>query len=72
MPGLSGVERLSLDFSGERIADEWQGGAVDGTTWRELAPFIGARELPIGRALMSELSSAGWTTQGWTRGYYPV
>ena len=59
MPALSGVERLTLDFEGEMIADEWQDGAVDGTTWRELlAPFIGATELHICRALTWELSSA--------------
>ena len=59
MPALSGVERLTLDFDGEMIADEWQDGAVDGTTWRELlAPFTGARVLHICCALTWELSSA--------------
>jgi hypothetical protein len=59
MPALSSVERLALDFDGDGISAEWEGGAVDGTTWRELLrPFIGAKELHICRALTWELSSA--------------
>ncbi len=59
MPALFGVERLTLDYDGERILAEWQDGAVDGATWRELlGPFIGARELHICCALTWELSSA--------------
>ncbi|KAI9451454.1 hypothetical protein BJY52DRAFT_1352074 [Lactarius psammicola] len=59
MPTLSGVEGLTLDFDGQRIPTEWQGGAVDGTTWRELlGPFVGTREPRICQALAWELSFA--------------
>ncbi|KAI9435926.1 hypothetical protein H4582DRAFT_2161393 [Lactarius indigo] len=59
MPALSGVEGLTLDFEGRRIPTEWQDGAVDSATWRELlGPFIGARELRICHALVWELSFA--------------
>jgi hypothetical protein len=58
MPALSSVEQLTLDFNG-KIPAEWQGGAVDGTTWHELlGPFIRAKELHICRTLTWELSSA--------------
>ncbi|KAH9037017.1 hypothetical protein EDB84DRAFT_1577669 [Lactarius hengduanensis] len=57
MPMLSGVEGLTLDFDGHRIPTEWQDGAVDGATWRELLePFVGARKLRICHALVWELS----------------
>ncbi|KAH8999889.1 hypothetical protein EDB86DRAFT_3075578 [Lactarius hatsudake] len=58
MPVLSGVERLTLDFfDGNCIPTEWQDGAVDGATWRELlGPFVGARKLRICHALVWELS----------------
>ncbi len=59
MPALSGVEGLTLDFDGQTIPTEWQDGAVDGATWRELLrPFVGARELRICHALAWELSFA--------------
>ncbi|KAF8262782.1 hypothetical protein EI94DRAFT_1742754 [Lactarius quietus] len=58
-PALSGVEVLTLDFDGQRIPTEWQDGAVDGMTWRELlGPFVEARELRICHALTLELSLA--------------
>jgi len=59
MSALSGVEELTLDFDGQRIPTEWQDGAVNGATWRELLrPFVGARELRICHALSWELSFA--------------
>ena len=59
MPVLSRVERLELDFNEWSVPTEFQDGAVDGMTWRELLePFIGARELHICRILTRELSSA--------------
>ncbi|KAH9037016.1 hypothetical protein EDB84DRAFT_1481771 [Lactarius hengduanensis] len=59
MPALSGVEGLTLEFDGQRNSTEWQDGAVDGATWRELLePFIGARELRICHALVWDLSLA--------------
>ncbi|KAH9016379.1 hypothetical protein EDB83DRAFT_2439017 [Lactarius deliciosus] len=59
MPALSGVEGLTLEFDGQRNSTEWQNGAVDGATWRELLePFIGARELRICHALVWDLSFA--------------
>ncbi|KAH9008458.1 hypothetical protein EDB85DRAFT_2164366 [Lactarius pseudohatsudake] len=57
IPMLSGVEGLTLNFDGHCIPTEWQDGAVDGTTWRELlGPFVGARKLRICHALIWELS----------------
>ncbi|KAH9165694.1 hypothetical protein EDB89DRAFT_2076551 [Lactarius sanguifluus] len=57
VPALSAVEGLTLDFDGNCIPTEWQDGAVDGTTWRELlGPFVGARKLRICHALVCELS----------------
>ncbi|KAH9020222.1 hypothetical protein EDB85DRAFT_533690 [Lactarius pseudohatsudake] len=59
MPALSGAEGLTLEFDGQRNSTEWQDGAVDGATWRELLePFIGARELRICHALVWDLSLA--------------
>ena len=59
MPALSGIEGLTLDFDGQTIPTEWQDGAVDAATWRELLrPFVGARELRICHALTCELSFA--------------
>ncbi|KAH8999890.1 hypothetical protein EDB86DRAFT_618187 [Lactarius hatsudake] len=57
VPALSGVEGLTLDFDGNCIPTEWQDGAVDGATWRELlGPFVGARKLRICHALVWEVS----------------
>ncbi|KAI9451455.1 hypothetical protein BJY52DRAFT_1352080, partial [Lactarius psammicola] len=58
-PALSGVEGLTLDFDGQRIPTEWEDGAVDGASWRQLlGPFVGVRELRICDALAWELSFA--------------
>ena len=59
MPALSAVDGLTLDLDRQRNPTEWQDGAVDGATWRELlGPFVGARELCICHALAWQLSFA--------------
>jgi hypothetical protein len=59
IPTLSGVESVTLFCDSLEVPTELQNGAIDSTTWHDLLrPFIGVKELDIGRELLEEFSRA--------------